>query len=260
MRKKERKNQSENNKNRYPKTTQSVIKSFGEEENRVLKLLSYDITDEPTTKYPPKIQHHVEEIHGLLYKDPVVAISKLEDLITKHPKIPVFYNYLVAAYGFTGEKEKSLLWSKKNYEKNPDYIFARLDLASIYLESGELEKFDEILEKKFDLKLLYPQRKVFHITEAAGFFCLMAEYYLLKGMKPQSKMYYDMLRQLVPNHPETKFLKKKLYPIRSGFPFSLLSMCLKLIVLLILIPLSLVWVIIKKLWQIIDPNYKQVNR
>lgn len=257
MGKRRKKKSKRNNKNRYPKTTPNVIKSFGEEEDQVLELLCYDITDEPMNKYPPKIQHHVEEVHGLLYKDPVVAISKLEDLITKYPKIPIFYNYLVVAYGRTGEKEKSLLWSKKNYEKNPDYIFARLNLASIYLENGELEKIDEILENKFDLKLLYPRRKVFHITEVAGFFCLMVEYYLLKGMRPQSKMYYDMLRQLAPHHPDTKFLKKKLYPIRSRFPFSLLSICLKLIVLLILIPLSLIWVIVKKLWQIIVPSYNK---
>ena len=47
----------------------------------------------------------------------------------------------------------------------PDYLFGRLAYARDCLERGDLDKVSEIFEGKFDLKLLYPDRERFHVSE-----------------------------------------------------------------------------------------------
>ncbi len=72
---------------------------------------------------------------------------------------------LSIAYSSIGEDDKAEVIIKKNYEQNPDYLFAKCNYAEICFHRGQIEKIPEIFNNKFDLKLLYPKRKRFHISE-----------------------------------------------------------------------------------------------
>jgi len=76
---------------------------------------------------------------------------------------------------------------------------------------GNLEKVPEILENKFDIKILYPERKVFHITEVIGFMGVVGLYFGHIGKMEQAELFYKGLKKLAPRHQYTKRLKEHLF-------------------------------------------------
>ena len=80
------------------------------------------------------------------------------------------------------------------------------------LADGDYEKVAEILDHKFDLKLLYPRRKRFHISEFASFAGLVGIYFLETGDRDLATVYYDLLKQIAPDFPLTSRLRRKLHP------------------------------------------------
>jgi len=124
----------------------------------------------------------------------------------------MLYNYLSVAYSLAGQREKSEAVSQENYRRNPDYLFARLNYAEICLAKGEYEKIGEIFEHKYDLKLLYPKRKRFHISEVANFMGLIGAYFFETGEREAAEKYYKILQQIAPGYPMTKRLRRKLFP------------------------------------------------
>ena len=91
-------------------------------------------------------------------------------------------------------------------------MFARINYAEMCRTRREYDKIPEIFEYKFDLKLLYPKRKKFHISEVANFMGLIGVYFFETGNRDASEKYYDILRQIAPGYPMTKLLRRKLHP------------------------------------------------
>ena len=126
--------------------------------------------------------------------------------------MPMLYNYLSAAYSSAGQRERAEAVARENYQRNPDYLFARLNYAGLYLAKGEYEKIAEIFDHKFDLKLLYPKRKRFHVSEVANFMGLIGIYFFETGERQAAEKYYDILQQIAPGYPMVKMLRRKLFP------------------------------------------------
>jgi hypothetical protein len=64
----------------------------------------------------------------------------------------------------------------------------------------------------FDLKLLYPKRKRFHISEVVNFMGLVGIYFLEIGERDIAEKYYDVLQQIGRGYPITKQLRNRLFP------------------------------------------------
>jgi hypothetical protein len=56
-----------------------------------------------------------------------------------------------------------------NFKKYPDYLFARLNYASILLLKGKFKEIPKLFNSKFDLKQFCPNRDTFHISEVLSF-------------------------------------------------------------------------------------------
>jgi len=95
-------------------------------------------------------------------------------------------------------------------ERFPDYLFAHISLANECLMRGEAEKVAEIFGDKFDLKLLYPDRERFHISEALAFQAIVARYHHALGDREQAQRSYDLMCQLDPASPLTLDVKRRL--------------------------------------------------
>ena len=65
----------------------------------------------------------------------------------------------------------------------------------------------EIFDNKFDLKLMYPRRDVFHISEFVAFAAVVIEYFARAGEWEPANSLYDALKQVAPDHPATKHAK-----------------------------------------------------
>ena len=178
-----------------------------------LVFLEYEITDEPIDKTDAPIpKEEIKHLYFLVFNEPKEAIKKLGELIKKYPDFPVLYNYLANAYQTTGQLVESYKVAKENYLRNPDYLFAKLNYARICVHHGELDKIPEIFDNKFDLKLLYPHRNQFHISEYVGFAHIMALYFWEKGDRNTAHLYYNNLKEIAPDHPSTKEVKKIMNP------------------------------------------------
>lgn len=161
---------------------------------------------------PKKVQNEIKDLHNLSISEPEKAIPKLESLISKYPKVNFLYNFLSCAYNNTGDIENANRVLLDNYKRNPNYLFAKINYAQLCLENNELDKIPRIFNQKYDLKMLYPNRNKFHISEYVGFAGVLGEYFFRIGKKDTAKIYYNTLRKIAPRHPLTKRLKMLLKP------------------------------------------------
>lgn len=188
-----------------------------DEDGNAVHVSSYEITYEPIhdRKYkrlPQKVKDAVERLHYESQKKPRKAIPELEAWLKKYPQVPMFYNYLSVAYSRIGDDQKAEEITKQNIRKNPDYLFARLNYAEFLMARGEYEKIAEIFGYKFDLKLLYPNRKRFHISEVANFTGFIGICFYEIGEQEIAEKHYEILREIAPRYPMTKRLKRRLKP------------------------------------------------
>jgi len=174
-------------------------------------LLSYEIIDGPLhlpDEADPSFwralgEHDREVIHGQVANDPLRAVERLEPLLEKFPSAPMLLNWLSAAYTNLGLEHKSEEIVRLNYERNPNYLFARANYAQVCLARGDLDRVKEVFDNKFDLKLMYPRRNVFHVTEFAAFAAVAIEYFARTGEWDAAKRLYEVVAQVAPDHPAT---------------------------------------------------------
>lgn len=190
------------------------IKSFSQKLNK-LKIVEYEITTEALhdpeyENLPANIRQEIENIFYMVYENPGKAIRKVKKLIVTYPDIPQLYNYFIIAYSNIGEQKKAEALILENYKKHPGYLFAKLNYAEICMRKGNYEKVPEIFDHKFELNLLYPERKVFHISEVVNFSGTIGYYYVKTGNREAARVYYNILNQLAPKHKATQRLKELL--------------------------------------------------
>jgi len=198
-------------------------------EQQELVITEYEVTDEPMENpYIKKLPHSVrkkigkisEELYEMVFKQPEKAVISLKEAIEQYPDVPQFSNYLMLAYSKTGEWDKIEDLVTENYRKYPDYLFAKLNYAELCLRRKQIDQIPIIFDNKFDLKLLYPKRKKFHITEVTGFMGITGLYYCETGKMKSAELCYNILRQLDPQDERTRQLKRKLSEKRSPSVFS----------------------------------------
>jgi len=215
--KKRKKRKRQTAKKTPKKTPKKAPKRIPETGNGRLIYSEYEITSEPLEnkafkRLPAHIRDRAEELHDMVYSKPKEVIPELSNFIKTYSNVPMFYNYLSAAYSRIGDTENAEAVALKNYKKNPDYLFARLNYAQICLRKGETEKIPEIFNNKFDLKQLYPRRSKFHVSEVAGFMGVTGMYFAIIGERETAKLCYRALKQIVPRNQITRQFKRILYP------------------------------------------------
>jgi tetratricopeptide (TPR) repeat protein len=176
-------------------------------------LVSYEITWGPVTeipenKLPPDLAAEIERVFFQLKSHPRDAIVDLNRLIERYPDCPKLFNFLGAAYGAIGDSARAEQIARDSYERFPNYLFARLIYADLCIARGDLDEIPVIFDGKYDLSLLCPNRKRFHVTEAIGFMGVMGHYFVKKGNVEQAKIYHKTLKELAPDDPNTKRLAR----------------------------------------------------
>jgi len=182
----------------------------------VIHFNEYDIVydpmdDEYSDLVPPEIEKEISvDLYLLAGDNPRKAIARLNELRIQYPEHPRIYNYLAKAYSYIRDSEKIIEVVEENYRRNPDYLFAKINYAQICLQRGDVEKIPIILDEKFDLKMLYPERNEFHVTEAVSFFGMLGIYFLKIDDMDQSKRMLMILEDIDPDAEMSKELKKRI--------------------------------------------------
>ncbi|KPA10135.1 hypothetical protein MHK_009622 [Candidatus Magnetomorum sp. HK-1] len=180
-------------------------------------LINYQISYDPIEldAYKDIVPEDIKEEMGfVLYpmcsNEPKKVIKRLLELINIYPAYPKTYNYLAIAYAKMGRYKKSKEITYETYQRFPEYLFAKVNFASICLENSEFEKIPIILENKFDLKLLYPDRDVFHVVEATAFFGLVGRYFVATEKIRRAQNILKFMESIDSECHITKILKKEI--------------------------------------------------
>ena len=178
-------------------------------------LLNYDITFEVLEEdnfnhLPEAVKEQTRELRGLISTNPGDAIPELVELIRQYPNVPLLSNYLHAAYAKNGDPDAAHAVMLESCHKFPDYLFAKLSYGEFLLDADKPEEFAQLFDHKFDLKLLFPERTVFHISEYAAFSALVGWYYCLTGKAKLAHLVLESLQQLAPDHAGTQMLKNQI--------------------------------------------------
>jgi tetratricopeptide (TPR) repeat protein len=173
--------------------------------------LEYEITDEPIelpAEREPKLHAAIanrrHELFDRVHNDPASVIPDLEALPVQFPSSRILMNWLASAYQKSGNPEKSDELVKRCHDAHPDYLFARTNLASIHLEKGEITQAEAIMHNAWDLKLMYPSRNVFHISEFVAMALVAINYYMHTGKRQAAKVVLEAMTEIAPDHEATK--------------------------------------------------------
>ncbi|NOX45996.1 MAG: DUF1186 domain-containing protein [Chlorobi bacterium] len=164
---------------------------------------------------PYELDMQLDDLYNLAQKGKKSAIKKFIRLIHKYPRVPMLKNYLSVLYSNLGQIEKSEEVNHWIVAEHPDYLFGKLNLAAEYYMKGDFGKMPEVLGEFMELKKLYPDRDIFHISEASGFFKMAVLYFSAIGNREQAEIRLEILREIAPDSNDLKlaeeiFLKGKM--------------------------------------------------
>lgn len=182
-----------------------------------VSLLPYEITTDPMPerryqRLPRHVKEAIERLHDLAQRRPREAIPELRDWLTQYPQLPLFYNYLSVVYSRAGRRQDAEAVIAENYRRHPDYLFARLNYAEMCLAQGNYARIAQIFAHQFDLRLLYPRRRRFHLSEVANFLGVIGLYFVAIEKREAAERQYELLKHIAPEYPLTKRLRRTFYP------------------------------------------------
>lgn len=131
------------------------------------------------------------------------TISRLERLCAKYPAVPYFKNLLGVAFTASGWKMKAEEILKWTIKSHPEFLFARLNMATIYLANGQAKKVPQLLGKSLNLGELYPDRDEFHKNEALSYLKVAISYFLSIDNIQSAEERMEMMDEIDPGAPLT---------------------------------------------------------
>jgi len=190
----------------------SPVFATGGPKIRTSTMRAYEVTHKPVAEssqpMPAEIASQYQDLVELAQLATPAAVARLEMLAERHPDVAVLNNLLAAAYSRQGRMKDAFLMVEKNYQQSPEYLFARVQYAQLCLLAGKFEAVPRIFDNHFDLKLLYPHRTKYHISEFAAFAAVVGEYHLLKGDRKAAESYCSTLEHVAPDHELTARLQQ----------------------------------------------------
>lgn len=188
----------------------------------------YEITTDPDFQYKKYgISDELQEQLESLYfeardKNNKKTLDKLTNLVIKYPTIPTLKNYLSLAYHYRGMSAKAIEINNWIITEHPDYLFALLNKANECIDNEDFDKIPLILGENFEIKSLYPDRKIFHLMEVTGYLKVVIRYFSAIGDIEMAENRFDLLKDIAPEHPDTDQakdfilnLKKKIVTIAN---------------------------------------------
>ena len=173
--------------------------------------VTFEKIERVTENLPREVEERSRELFDGVHERPEKTIPILKDIIARYPNIPQLYNWLAAAYGFTGQVDLNNEIVIQSYQRNPEYLFARVNYAELLLQRGEVQAVPAVFGGELDLAGMYPDRRRFHITEFLGFSAILAWYLMATGKAESARYVYQSMRGLAPDHPMVEQTRLRLH-------------------------------------------------
>ena len=203
------------------KKKQAKARALEQMQVSALDSLNYEITyepiiDEDAQALPPKLAARKQFIYDNLRETPDDFIDELTALIIEYPQDDALGNYLANAYMLSGNEEQYKEFVKASYQAKPHYLFNRFQMANIYIAEGNFTEVYHVFAGKFDLKALYPERTLFHISEVTSMLAIAVQYYEWAEHDEQFLQCFDILREIEPMSPIMLRMMPRMMQLRFG--------------------------------------------
>jgi len=135
-------------------------------------------------------------------ENPKRAAAELPAIIARMPQVPQLRNHLFVALRRLGKHDEAFAINDQALKDHPDYIFAVMNKAAQYWEKNELDEVEKVLGgMPLIINRTFPKRKVFHIGEVFSYYGFLVRFWLSKGDFEAAEAFYDLLKELDPEHP-----------------------------------------------------------
>ena len=179
----------------------------------------YQITDDPRFAderlgLTPQLNRLMDRLYIQAREGGSHVIKELKQLVAKHPEVPLLKNFLMVAYGNSGYDDKAREINDQILREHPEYLFGKINEALRYIELDEFDRVKELVGDHWDLKKLYPERKIFALGEVIGFHKLATYFYSHKDDLENAEHHLSILTNIAPDHPETGQALEFVMPLR----------------------------------------------
>lgn len=148
-------------------------------------------------KLPEETRKIVQELSSASGNDELERVkTKLHKLVARNPQNPVYHNYLALCFGALGDHLALRETVEKMVKEFPDYPFSKMAFANVLMDEGNMEAAEKLFTNRYTLPVLYPGRKIFHISELIAFNSTMMRLFLHKGDIEAVSVYYDTMSLL----------------------------------------------------------------
>jgi tetratricopeptide (TPR) repeat protein len=162
------------------------------------------------SRLPRETRDAIPRLHALVHEDPRAAVQELRAWIAREP-LPMFFNWLGAAYSALRDIHGADDTVRENYRRNPQYLFARVAYAELCIREGDLDQSREALGG-LDIRALLGGRNRVHVSELAAYYYAVGLYHITSGDFAAGEHVYGILREAAPDEPATDELRCRLHP------------------------------------------------
>ncbi len=168
---------------------------------RPVKLLTYEISDEPEETYPDHIVDLLLEgqvaLHAAEYAE---AEQHFQKILSMDPKNKTAYNNLGTVYALQKKHDQARKMFQAALDIDPLYVFPRVNLAHYLIDEERLEEATDFLAPLAEKQRFHPQEMAFYAYAQARIAIAEEEYEAARGsvelslqMDPDYKLAQDLL-------------------------------------------------------------------
>ena len=159
----------------------------------------------------PKDAETFFALHALASTRQKKGLKLVEKLVKSYPTQPEVLNLATSICLSHYRTKQADDYIERNYRFNAENFFAKINCADLRLRQNQVSAVPPIFCDKKSPQELYPERKVFHVSEFRGFLVVMGLYYLATDHKECAFCCHYLAHKVDPHHPSTRYLQKKLF-------------------------------------------------
>lgn len=171
-----------------------------------------DIEESPIIESDKQRFKEISECVNVGKTDFKLYLKELIQIKYRNPKEKRIYNLISVCYSQLGQNKKAIEVVQETYRLFPDYLFAKTSMMRMAFYENNHQKYLEFFGGNFfDLQTLYPDREIFHISEALDFYNVAGTYLAREKKFYLAHQCLKILFSLSPNNEVTFQLDEELH-------------------------------------------------
>jgi hypothetical protein len=171
------------------------------------EIFSFAISDNPEVVNSPyfvddRAQNLLLETFQHVNRKKNSVEGRLYEYIKEYPGLPQFKNRLTSYYMLTGNRKKAKEINLLTLQQHPDYLFGKISMALEYYFENNFDEMLLLLGSQLELDALYPERKIFHVSEVMNYYKMVALYLNAVNRTPEAWDVIERMETACPGHPD----------------------------------------------------------